>query len=188
MTALVTTAEVKTYLGLTGSTHDDLIAELITLVSETIESYCNTYFESTATTEYVDGGHEYLIVPRSPIISITLIKDTTDDSTVSSSSYDYYPSEGMIYLKDSGLNGLYTWGAGRRRYRVTYHTGFAAVPEAVKWVAYDMIDRNLKLIPNSNNKGRWTQPDHVEVKEADHDLKLTSSNLFRLAPYRRIAI
>ena len=167
-TDLVTAAEVKTYLGLSGSTHDTLIDELIDLASEFIENYCNTHFSSTAVTDKLDGGCIDLITTKAPIISITSITDNEDSTTVSSSDYDFYAKSGRIYRENDSLifpNNQPTWYQGRQRFTVVYQAGYAAVPEAVKWVCYELIARNLKILPTSNSKGRWTQPEHKNMKD-----------------------
>lgn len=164
---LVTTAEVKTYLGIADATHDTLIGELIDLVSEEVEDYCRTHFSATAVTETLDGGTEYLTMDRLPLISITSITDNTDSTVVTATNYDFYPERGQIYLKQDitvfpDFSGF--WGPGRRRYTVVTSTGYTAVPEAIKLVAYSWIERHLKSLPTSNAKGRWTQPNFQEAK------------------------
>ena len=190
-TDLVTAAEVKTYLGITGSTYDTLIDELIDLTSEYIENYCRTKFSATSVTDKIDGGEEYLITTIAPVISITSITDNEDSSTVSSSDYDVYLKSGRIYVENSVL--LYPevrriWAPGKQRYTVVYSAGHSAVPEAVKWVCYEVIARNLKMLPNSNNKGRWTQPEHKEFVSNNQDkllmMNLTQEERALLAPYR----
>lgn len=187
---LVTTAEVKTYLGISGSTHDTLIAELINIASEFIEVYCNTTFSSDATTDKIDGGQEFLITTKAPIISITSITDLEDSTAVSTTDFDFYSESGRIYRIND--NHLYPgrqpkWFLGKQRYSVVYQAGYAAVPEAVKWVCYEVIARNLKILPTSNSKGRWTQPEHKNMKDETAKgltMVLTPQEMALLAPYR----
>ena len=188
-TDLVTAAEVKTYLGLTGSTHDTLIDELIDITSEFIENYCNTTFSSTSTTDRIDGGHDLLITTRAPIISITSITDNDTSETVTSTDYDFYAESGRIYIVNDSLTFPAPgpkWAQGRQRYTVVYTAGYAAVPEAVKWVCYELIARNLKILPTSNSKGRWTQPEHTnaDAKMSGLHMALTPQEMTLLAPYR----
>lgn len=193
-TDLVTAAEVKTYLGISGSTHDTLIDELIDLASEFIENYCNTHFSSTAVTDKLDGGCIDLITTKAPIISITSITDNEDSTTVSSDDYDFYAKSGRIYRENDSLifpNNQPTWYVGRQRFTVVYQAGYAAVPEAVKWVCYEVIARNLKLLPSSNNKGRWTQPEHKDLKDQSLTgvmMSLTPQERQWLAPYRNVEV
>lgn len=193
-TDLVTTAEVKAYLGITGSTHDTLIDELIDLVSEYIEDWCGTFFSATATTDKIDGGGEFLFVTKAPIISITSITDNEDSSVVASTDYDFYARGGRIYRESDTIiwpSSEPTWFIGRQRFTVVYSAGHAAVPEAVKWAAYEVIGRNLKALPTSNSSGRWTQPPIKDLK--DETLKgilvmLTPQERALLAPYRNVEV
>ena len=97
---LVTTAEVNTYLGLsTSSATDTLIAELIDIVSEDVETFCNTTFSSDTTVENLDGGKLFLITKKAPVISITVISDNDDSDTVFDSTfYEFYPGSGRRNL------------------------------------------------------------------------------------------
>jgi hypothetical protein len=188
---LVTAAEVKTYLGITGSTHDTLIDELIDIVSEFIEDYCGTFFTTTSVTEKVDGGCEYLIMERAPISSIVSITDNEDSTTVTSSGYDFYSDAALVYKELDVLlwpNITENWGVGKQRYTVVYVAGHSAVPETIKWVAYKLIERNLKALPDSNNKGRWTQPDIVNVEKPMLYGMLTAEERALLAKYRHRVI
>jgi hypothetical protein len=158
-TDLVTAAEVKTYLGLTGSTHD------------------------------TDGGHDLLITTRAPIISITSITDNDTSETVTSTDYDFYAKSGRIYIVNDSLTFPAPgrkWSQGRQRYTVIYSAGYTTVPKAVKWVCYELIARNLKVLPTSNSKGRWTQPEHTnaDAKMAGLHMALTPQEMTLLAPYR----
>jgi hypothetical protein len=192
-TDLVTAAEVKTYLGLSGSTHDTLIDELIDLTSEFIEDYCNTHFSSTAVTQKIDGGGEYLIVDRAPIISITSITDNEDSTTVDSGDYDFYAVSGLIYRDNDAIlfpDNELTWAKGRQRFTVVCQAGYASVPEAIKWVCYQLIGRHLKVLPNTNNKGRFTQPPHMDNNEAKAAFKrmLTDEEMLILSRYRNTVV
>jgi hypothetical protein len=112
-------------------------AQLNTYCSALILKYLNTYFTSTAITDYIDGGDHYLVTSVAPIISITSITDTANnDTVVTASTYDFYAKEGLIYL-DSGLDTFtndvsnFNWGVGKRRYKVIYQAGYTAVPDDV---------------------------------------------------------
>lgn len=164
---LVTATEVKDFLGISGTAHDTLIAELIDNVSEYIEDYCGMWFGSSiSTTDKIDGGGVYLFTSRRPIQTITSITDTEDSSTVTSTDYTFYSTAGHIYKKTStwttGGQSSQVWGAGNQRYTVVYTAGFTAVPEGVKLAAYLMIERLLKAIPTTNNKGRRTTHNMVD--------------------------
>jgi hypothetical protein len=191
---LVTSTEVKTYLGISGSTHDTLITELIDLVSEYIEDYCNTYFSSVAVTDKHDGGGEFLFVTKAPIISITSITDNLDSTVVAATDYDAYLKSGRIYRESNTT--LWTsneprWFEGRQRFTIVYQAGHAVIPEAVKWVAYTLIGRHLKILPTSNASGQWNQPPIMDMEDDSSRKKLiafTPQERKLLAPYRNLEV
>ena len=189
---LVTTAEVNTYLGLsTSSATDTLIAELIDIVSEDVETFCNTTLSSDTTVENLDGGKLFLITKKAPVISITVISDNDDSDTVFDSTfYEFYPGSGRIYkVVDGDVYPLSQslWSAGRQRWKVTYQAGHAAVPEAVKWVTYQVIGRHLNNLPSSNTKGRWTQQNIIETK-SPMMTEFTQQEKRILAKYRMMTL
>jgi hypothetical protein len=72
---LVTTAEVKVYLGISVSTYDALIAALIGYVTGAIETYCGRTWTLGEVIDYLDGGREYLIAKTIPISDVFEILD-----------------------------------------------------------------------------------------------------------------
>ena len=113
-------------------------AALITQASALIEKYLDTYFVTTTTVERIDGGREFLIVTKAPIISITSIVDKDDsDAVVAATLYNFYPNEGLIYAENSldaafNVNPGGIWGVGRRRFEVTYEAGYTSAPADIE--------------------------------------------------------
>jgi len=140
MADLVTSTAVKAFLSIAHTDDDTLIASLVNYVSSAIESYCHREFTSGAHTEYLDGG-ESLIVKHLPITAITGIYDTFDsDLVVDADNYDYDGGAGLIYPSQS--SEFYwggEWSAGRRRWKVVYTGGYAAVPDDVSLAACTWI-------------------------------------------------
>jgi len=104
---------------------------------------------ATATTaiEYFDGGHEDLLVRKTPIMGITEVFNVSASSTVTATTYDYYTSVGSIYRK-SGAE----WGSSgkRRQFKVTYTYGFTSIPDDIQlaidtWVNYLTADNTGAL-------------------------------------------
>jgi hypothetical protein len=72
MADLTTTTNVKEYLGITSSTHDTLIGNLVTRVSREIETYCQRTFNSTAYVleRYQPTDNKIIYVDNYPLISL----------------------------------------------------------------------------------------------------------------------
>ena len=194
-TDLVTLAEVKAFLAITDTNHDILIDELIDIISEQIEDYCGTYFSATSVVSKIDGGGEFLFMPKRPIISITSIVDNepTTPVTVTASTYDFYEEDGHIYKKTANLvtsGETILWEKGKQRFTVTASCGYTSVPESVKLAAYLMIEQYMKIIPSANNIGRRTVPNMINGTDDDNvesKLKFTSMTpqvKFFLSKYR----
>jgi len=72
--ALTTVADVKTYMGVTGSTDDTLIETLINNVSDQIERYCDRKLKESSFEEFIDGrATRTLAVANPPLVSVDLV-------------------------------------------------------------------------------------------------------------------
>lgn len=141
---MTTLAKVKSYLGITSSTHDTVLGELIVNVTKWLENYLQRtllkkadgqYFE-----EYFDGYEKCLLLNEYPIISVTSVEYNSGTqaspiwNTVDASNYVYYAGEGYIEL----LAGL---PHGHQNIRVRYNGGYATYPDEVELVAKQLVAR-----------------------------------------------
>ncbi len=131
--ALTTLVELKRHMGISGSSDDDILNQLINGASVSIESYIGRKLVSqTYTDEEHDGnGTQKLYLVNWPIISVTNLKlwdkqtDTVQDTFTENTDFVLYAKEGY----------LYKWGGyskGIKNYRSTYVAGYASLPEDVK--------------------------------------------------------
>lgn len=189
MADLVTTQEVKDYLGISGSTEDTLIGALIDYASNAIENYCNTYFSSTAVTDRLDGGNKYLITKYAPIISVTSITDMWDSTVVASGDYVAYLPAGLIHVDVDTTNFMLQqleWAEGLRRWQVVYNAGYASVPNAVKLACLMLValwrsNRVAGMLSETVGDYSYTRM-QVDSAGMPSDVKML------LAPYRRKVI
>ncbi len=127
---LTTPADVKAYLGLTGSAQDALLTALIARASEAIERYCSREFAQLARTEYYDGrGVPRLILRQRPVAAApapVLIDDLdrlfAPGSAIPAADILLRAEEGIIELRRGDFQD------GRLNIKVTYTAGYAAVP------------------------------------------------------------
>jgi hypothetical protein len=135
---LVTSQEAKIHLNIDGADDDARIQQLIAQVSADIEGYCRRSFTAVASVgEYHDGGVSDLILEKLPVTEITSVVDQADGSTVAPSDYKLDIDRAFVFLVDS-ITGATTeepWGDGRRRWKATYKSGYAAVPADIKLAA-----------------------------------------------------
>jgi hypothetical protein len=139
--ALCKVEDVKLWIeGLHNTSKQDvLLAQIIAMVSDRIEQYCDREFEYSATiTEYhdSDGNHDFIVVRRPPIATVTTLHDDPDrafgsDALVAATDYTVYTNgTGIIQLKgckfNEGCQGVKVVYAGG----YTYQTLPASLKEA----------------------------------------------------------
>ena len=142
---LVTLDEVKDFYGKVGSTSkdDDLLEDIITRISNVIESYINKNILSRSYTEYYDGlGVSTLFTKQYPIISVDSIhEDTTwvwgSDSTVGEDDYRIHNDKNHVVF-------LTTLGNGKQNIKIIYTAGYATVPNDIKQVCITEVIRVYK--------------------------------------------
>jgi hypothetical protein len=87
--ALTTVSAVKTYMGVTSSTDDDLIETMVNNVSDQIERWCDRSFVSQSFTEYLDAyGTRTIAVQNPPLVSVDLVAFGTQDAITVTSAVD----------------------------------------------------------------------------------------------------
>jgi uncharacterized phiE125 gp8 family phage protein len=75
MSDITTKSKVKSYLGLSGTTHDTLLDELIKNATASIERYCNRNFTEATYTEYFDTEPVAKLFLRNfPVSSLTSVQ------------------------------------------------------------------------------------------------------------------
>ena len=99
--ALTTVADVKTYMGVSGSTDDTLIETLINNVSDQIERWCDKKLAATALEEFIDGrATRTLAVANAPIVSVDLVAFGARDAITVGSS-DSTDLQATIAIEDT---------------------------------------------------------------------------------------
>ena len=137
--AWLTTAEVKTLLGVTASTWDTQIAALLPAVQAGIEAEIGRAIASASYSEQYSGhGSPILQLRNRPVISITSVWDSLDrvfdDTTLlPTTSYHCFKRQGRIEL-DGGFTDWpderrgSCFGDGIANVRVDYVAGYATEP------------------------------------------------------------
>lgn len=169
---LTTLAKVKQALGITDTSQDAFLAELITAATSAIETYaCRKFKARTYTNEFYDGPDDPgLVLKNYPLISVADLRlDTdhkfnTDAILVEDTDFITQLEEGMIELITSSLG----WGGesvkfprGAKIIRITYNAGYVIIPAdldraCVQLVAY-WKNNELKLGLSSISLGAFSQ-------------------------------
>jgi len=128
---LCTRDSVKTHLGLSGSTYDNVIDALIPAASEAIENTCGRRFAQASYTDYRDGdGLDRIVLRRRPVTEVAGVWDdparTFGDATkLDADEYVLDAERGIVLLRAG------TFSEGVRNVKVSYTAGAAAVPDDV---------------------------------------------------------
>lgn len=135
MADLTSTADVKTYLGVTHSTDDTLIGRLVSAASQWFEAQTGRVFSSTSYDEVQDGCGGRVIVPSYyPLISITSLK--VDGVAITASTaygVDGYYIDGDVIR----LRGHYV-STGIGNVELAYVAGYSATPKDVAQAVIEM--------------------------------------------------
>ena len=126
---LTTVSKFKSYAGITSSTWDAMLAELVTYVSADVEGACERTFASASYTEYYDGKWQRsLSLKNYPIISITSINDDTGRTFASSSDIT---STDYTFDADNGIVSFiyYRPSRGTKSLKVVYTAGYTTIPK-----------------------------------------------------------
>jgi len=85
-TKLITVADAKTYLGVTGTDDDAILGDMVDAATETIENHCEHKFNSANYTQWLDGsGESRLWLPEWPITAVGMLSlSSVDAMTVES--------------------------------------------------------------------------------------------------------
>jgi len=136
-----TLAEVKARLGITDSTDDSILEQVVEAASRAIDNYCGRHFyQKTSTTLYLTGEFgDLLLVPD--LVSVTTLKtdddgDRTYEATWTTSDYDLSPYNASEFSKpytriETTPNGNYSFPTTAKGIEIAGTWGWPAVPDEV---------------------------------------------------------
>lgn len=140
MSQLCQLADVKTYLGISTSATDVVLAALITNASDFIESFCNRTFAPNSYTETRNGsGTNRLFMREAPVTAVASV--TIDGFPVAAATNAVSPGfvfdDLMVYVRPGGFPCLFTKGV--QNVVVQYTAGFATTPAAVAQACIELV-------------------------------------------------
>lgn len=164
--ALITTSEAKQQIpGLSGTTDDTLLTELISVAGGLIGTYLGypaasaggtPTAESASYTRYYDGpGGRILTLDVLPVTAVSSIYDDPSwdySATYLVSSGDYTIVDGdtgMIVLSSTATHG--SWTTGKRAIKAAFTAGYSTVPDWLQHAARITV-RALYDLRNSQGK------------------------------------
>lgn len=145
---LTTSSDVKSYLDITASTWDTLLANLVTNCSVWIENYCGgKRFKNSGVdvTEYHDGdpnleGKKIIFVRNTPIISVTSVSYAS--GSLSSPTWTAFDAASYYVRNDRGGQLIFdSLPQGNQNIRVIYQGGYSTIPEDLALACIQLIAR-----------------------------------------------
>jgi len=199
MANLTTKEKVKTYLGLSGTTYDTLLDEIIKNISNQIEVFCNRNFEQDDYTEYFDTayGDTKVFVKAYPLESITSV--STRSGTFGNPSWIALNSNDYLLNENGKISFAFKLPDAERYLKVVYTGGYLidftdeldptahTLPASLTQIATEFVAKNFNLRKTSGILSETTEGQSVTFKSADteiDDAYLTK----RLAQFRNFNI
>lgn len=159
--ALVELSQLKSELGISGDSENDNLNRIINSISQQIEKYVGRklYYEADIEEKVAGYGTNFLMVSRTPLISIDSI--TYSDATEDSNNYEIHGdgNSGLIYRPGGWVNTSESFntyagdpiaGTNRKTYTITYTGGYITQKQDTDGVGtrnlpYDIEDAALIL-------------------------------------------
>jgi hypothetical protein len=145
MADLITLDDYKVLEGVSSTQYDEKFETLITSVSKLVRTYCNSEFDTYATspgyTELFDIQWDTYTVQLkySPVISITNVYERSSQSTAPA-EYSWYLDSISDSIFRTQENGSYrNWAKGVGSVKVTYLAGYTTVPTDLQLAVADII-------------------------------------------------
>lgn len=143
---LVSLADMKTYLGISSgnTTHDALLTQQITVISDAIESYCNRKFEQAnyVQTFYKDEMMENdyvldtLTLYHFPLISVTSVLAKQDELDVGTALTNYRINKPTSRIINKDYCNLFS---NAQLIEVSYTAGFVVIPSVIQNAVYSLV-------------------------------------------------
>jgi len=145
---ILTAAEAKAYMGVSGSDKDTIIGTFISDASRWIEGYLGRKVAGgqAVTTEIGNGDGTEIFRPKFP--PVTAVSSLQERGSPTGSWSDVVSDSSNILIDPIEGDFIEVYGtafpAGRSNIRVTYTAGYSTVPNEIKQVCYEMVAIRFK--------------------------------------------
>lgn len=185
MADLTTTAKVKSYLGISSSTFDALIAEMVTNYSALVEDLCNRVFNSATFTEYFDThrGESKIFLKNYPVTSIT--SNQYRSGTVGSITWSDFNVNDYLLNDNGKISYMSCLPESEKYIKVVYVGGYATLPAGLVQIVTELVAGKFNVRNSDGILSETTEGQSVTYKD---DGTIESKYLKRLSPYRSIKV
>lgn len=110
---------------------------LCAVASDAVEGDLGRRLAPEVVTTTVDGGGSAIILPRTPVLSVT--SATENGVTVDPAAYVFDAGVGMLYRGTQ--QSPVRWACGRQNLVITYVAGYQVIPRIARQVAMTIVQR-----------------------------------------------
>ncbi len=190
MTPVITKDTAKDFMNILVTDYDTILDHLVSVASETIETYCNQpVVQDLVTMNFKGNAKAVKFMDYFPVQSINAIQYQTDIgedwTAVDSSDYELYEDCGAAYVYyPTGFSSAY-------RYKIGINTGYSSAPYDIQQIATEMVADLFKK-SDVNGDGRLgvdsITNNQINVVQTTKYIDLNKSWQDRLSKYRRLTI
>ena len=133
---LTTVANLKAWLGITGSTDDALLARLVTAASQWVQNWLSRDLLSAARSEVRNGtGSATMVLANRPVTAVAslMINGQAVPASSGHSQPGYFFSDSTLFLRG------YTFTRGQGNVTVSYTAGYASIPPELEQACIELI-------------------------------------------------
>lgn len=204
--ALITVADLKTYLGITSASEDTFLALLVSGVDAAVKRYLNREIESaTYTGEVYDGsGGMSLFLEEFPVTAISEVKVSDDFFGGYDNTTGAFESANLVWVRNTDyivrrldesernvgelISTRGVWPEGVANVRVTYTAGYTTVPQAIQQACFLICKELRQSRDASGNLKSETLGDYsyTVLSSADEGGASIATAKSLLGPYRKM--
>lgn len=164
-TDIVTLAEAKDALNITTATHDTLLAQWITAVSERVDARCGPVVIRTITDEQHDGGSSILFLRHKPVAAVSSVKEYASgvetvlsaESLTVAGDYLLNTNLGTLARRSSWTAATFATSGVLVTYTAGRYPDTASVGERWKTAVCDILRRRW-----ARESPAWARPGNVD--------------------------
>ena len=183
--ALCTTANVKSYIGVSVSTHDTLIGLLIDSVSSFIETYTGRTYAAAEFTEYFDGNACEFILKNRPVDDSPAPVVSYNNGTQATPNWQVVSAEDYVINREAGII-VSTYGklpTGSQNIKIVYTAGYATIPADLELLAKQLTAKAFE-----QRKAQGIGRESLGGASIDWKSELTPEQTHILSAYSNIVI
>jgi hypothetical protein len=145
MANLVTRAEFKAYAGISSSSQDALIDNLLPKVSALVRKICKTEFldDVGLFTDIYDGGSSLIYPRNSPVVSISSLSLSEDYGVTYTALVNY--TDWVYKANDQAIQSIdSTFPVFINGYKLIYSAGYTSIADDLKLAVLDLVQYYLR--------------------------------------------